>query len=177
MDPRKLTLKGVIAFINDKSAKCRQDNTFAVLPNKMARGLYLEVRGGEVRLNTRIEVIPYEVSANELSAVNHRRRFRIAPKLTDLEDLRVARGADSLMPSCYTIDINCLPEEDCVTEGGIYRRQATRAAFKADPDDIAALRAAWRRLFVALGAPEPDEFATFEVFQALPEGAADTSLP
>ncbi len=176
VDPRKMTLEGVIAFINDKTLNCSQDNAFAVLPNKMSRGLQVAIQGGEVRLNTRLTVTPYEVSADELSPVNYRRRFSIAPTLTDLSDVRLIRGGETLMPACYTIAIKCLAGEDCVTEGGVYRKKATQAAFYAEPGDVPVLREAWRRLFRGLGAQEPDEFATFETLQELLDGSSG-SLP
>jgi len=157
LDPGKLTLKGVVAFVSAKTRKCHQDNSAAILPNKMTRTLEVETRGAEVWLNTRIEITPYPAPSEELTAVNHSHRHRILPELTDLAELRIERGGEALMPACYTVNITCQPEADCIWEGGVARRPSMQAVFDAAPDDLAALRKAWLRLFRALGAREAAE--------------------
>jgi hypothetical protein len=157
LDPGKLTLKGVVAFVSAKTRKCHQDNSAAILPNKMTRRLEVETRGAEVWLNTRTEITPYPAASGELTAVNRPHRYRILPELTNLAELRIEQGGEALLPACYTVNITCQPEADCIWEGGVARGPSMQAVFDAAPEDLAALRKAWVQLFRALGAREAAE--------------------
>jgi hypothetical protein len=157
LDPGKLTLKGVVAFVRAKTRKCHQDNPSAILPNKMTRTLKVQLRGAEIWLDTRTEITPYPAAKEELTAVNRFQRHRILPELTTLSKLRIEQGGEALMPTCYTVNITCQPEARCIWEGGVARGPSMQAVFDAAPDDIAALQKAWLRLFRALGAREAAE--------------------
>jgi hypothetical protein len=157
LDPGKLTLKGVVAFVSAKTRKCHQDNSAAILPNRMTRTLEVELRGAEVWLNTRARITPYPAASEELRAVNYRRRYRILPELTNLAELRIEQGGEALLPACYAVNITCQPDADCIWVGGVARGRSMQAVFDGAPDDLAALREAWLQLFRALGAREAVE--------------------
>ena len=148
----KLTTQGLVAYINEGTGKCRQDNPSAILPNRMARGLRVDLRDDTLTLRTSYEVVPYEGSAELLRAVKQGKRYRIVAATVDIDGIVVERIDDQPADPCYRLRIACLAGESCVTEGYATQREAIAAVFATTSLEGTVLRGTWHRLLSRLGA-------------------------
>jgi len=152
-DPQVLTLRGTVEYINRRMGPCLQDNATAPLPNKMLRQAKLSLRHGQLVLRISNEVTPYEAASDVLSPVESVKRARFEAGLVSSPELKIEPKHDPPWVDCYTLEIHCIGDAECITTDGRLPKKSVSAVFDASPDDIPLLSRAWEHVFSRLGAP------------------------
>lgn len=178
--PTKLTTQGLVGYINQGTGKCHQENPAAILPNRMARGLRVELREDTLTLKTSYEVTPYEESQDLLRAVKHGRRYRIVAGTVDIDSITVEPVDDNAMARCYRLRMSCLEGEGCITEGYASQREAVSAVFAVTSLEGPVLDRIWHRLLSRLGAgktPTPEQPAAELTAEPAPDPEPGSAQP
>lgn len=177
-DPQVLTLQGTVEYINRKTGPCLQDNAIAPLPNKMLRRAKLTLRNGQLVLRITNEVTPYEASSDVLSPVESVKRAQFDAAFVSLTELKIQPKHDPPWVDCYTLEIRCIRDAECITKDGRPQNKSVSAVFDATPGDIPLLSRAWEHLFSRLGASAdpPGEEGVAEESPPQPEVAGNDAV-